>query len=110
MVGGSYLDVQTDADNFCMEPSSIMNESTGKPIPGAKMCPTWAGGTGKQVNTSVTHLDGGWTTRILMAAESLVLTSRFLPTALPSLSISLCSTALHPLPSATPGVSSIAAT
>eukprot|EP00038_Savillea_parva_P008384 m.176574 g.176574 ORF g.176574 m.176574 type:complete len:812 (-) comp14199_c0_seq1:171-2606(-) len=52
MTGGSYLDVQTNADNFCMEP--------GHDLTGAVVCPTWAGGTGKPVNTSTTTLDGGW--------------------------------------------------
>ena len=54
VVGGSYLDVQTNADNFCMEAT--------KDPEGNKLCPTWAGGTGTPINTSTTQLDGGWTT------------------------------------------------
>lgn len=54
MVGGSYLDVQTNADNFCLEP--------GHDLTGAVVCHTWAGGTGKPINTTSTTLDGGWTT------------------------------------------------
>ena len=38
MTGGSYLDVQTDAANFCMEPAKTPN--------GSVYCPTWAGGSG----------------------------------------------------------------
>lgn len=59
MTGGSYLDVQTNPDNFCMEPA---RDPTG-----ALICPTWAGGTGKPVNTSSTQLDGGWIQGLDMA-------------------------------------------
>ena len=50
VVGGSYLDVQTDAANFCME--------SAKTPDGERYCPTWAGGDGKPSNAT---LDGGWT-------------------------------------------------
>lgn len=50
MTGGSYIDVQTDADNFCME--GAYNSTTQ-----TKYCPTWAGGSGKPTNAT---LDGGW--------------------------------------------------
>ena len=39
IVGGSYLDVQTNASNFCME--------VAKTLSGERYCPTWAGGDGK---------------------------------------------------------------
>jgi len=54
MVGGSYLDVQTEATDFCLEPGHNLN--------GALVCPTWAGGSGLPVNTTSTHLDGDWIT------------------------------------------------
>lgn len=50
MTGGSYFDVQTVADAFCLEPQ--FNRTTN-----VHYCPTWAGGTGQPVNVS---LDGGW--------------------------------------------------
>ena len=53
MTGGSYLDVQTDAANFCMEPVKAPD--------GSVYCPTWAGGSGKPIGANTT-LDGGWTT------------------------------------------------
>ena len=61
IVGGSYLDVQTSADNFCMEDAHTPA--------GELYCPTWAGGTGKPVNTS-TQLDGGWTTGLDIALSA----------------------------------------
>eukprot|EP00041_Stephanoeca_diplocostata_P018767 m.396690 g.396690 ORF g.396690 m.396690 type:complete len:756 (+) comp21114_c0_seq4:60-2327(+) len=42
--GLSFFEVQTEADDFCLEPRG-------------GICPTWAGGTGKPTNAS---LDGGW--------------------------------------------------
>ena len=54
VTGGSYLDVQTNANNFCMEPA--------KTPAGELYCPTWAGGTGKPINGSNTQLNGGWET------------------------------------------------
>lgn len=63
VTGGSYLDVQTNADNFCMEATKDSNGNT--------ICPTWAGGTGNPINTTTTQLDGGWTTGldITLAAD-----------------------------------------
>ena len=61
ITGGSYLDVQTNADNFCIEGAT--NSTTKE-----RYCPTWAGGNGKPTNAS---LDGGWTTglNISMGAD-----------------------------------------
>ena len=57
-VGGSYLDVQTNASNFCLEPA---HDKTG-----AVVCPTWAGGDGNPVPPGV-QLDGDWTTGLPIA-------------------------------------------
>ena len=58
--GGSYLYVQTNASQFCMEKTGVRNETTGGDVPGLEQCPRWAGGDGKAV-TSGSGLDGGWT-------------------------------------------------
>ena len=58
--GGSYLYVQTNASQFCMETTGVNNATSGQPIPGMQMCPEWAGGDGRPV-TSDSNLDGGWT-------------------------------------------------
>lgn len=54
--------MQTNADNFCLEPAHDLT--------GAVVCPTWAGGTGKPVNTTTTHLDGDWITSLNIALGS----------------------------------------
>jgi hypothetical protein len=58
--GGSYLYVQTNASQFCMEAMAVLNTTSGASIPGLEQCPTWAGGDGKAVSSD-TQLDGGWT-------------------------------------------------
>jgi hypothetical protein len=59
--GGSFLYVQTNASQFCMEATGVPNASDpGHDIPGVEVCPTWAGGDGKPV-PSTSNLDGGWT-------------------------------------------------
>jgi hypothetical protein len=58
--GGSYLYVQTNASQFCMEVMAVLNTTSGASIPGLEQCPTWAGGDGKAVSSD-TQLDGGWT-------------------------------------------------
>lgn len=60
MVGGSYFDVQTNADNFCMEAET--DRTTGQ-----RYCPLWAGGNGKPTNAS---LDGGWISGLDIALGS----------------------------------------
>ena len=59
--GGSYLYVQTNASQFCMESAGVKNttDPAGHNIPGVETCPTWAGGDGKAV-TSDPKLDGDW--------------------------------------------------
>eukprot|EP00040_Diaphanoeca_grandis_P010747 m.55043 g.55043 ORF g.55043 m.55043 type:complete len:828 (+) comp22015_c0_seq1:144-2627(+) len=52
LVGGTFMDVQTNPSDFCIEPAKDVN--------GNAICPTWAGGTGLPINTSTTQLDGGW--------------------------------------------------
>ena len=37
----------------------MRNSTSGANIPGMEMCPTWAGGNGKAVESSA-GLDGGW--------------------------------------------------
>jgi hypothetical protein len=51
--GGSQLWVQINASLFCMEPTAVLNKTSGKPIPlpnkwpGVyEYCPKWAGGVG----------------------------------------------------------------
>jgi hypothetical protein len=59
--GGSYLYVQTNASQFCMEPIGVVNKTSGSNIPGMETCPTWAGGDGKPVVSADAGLDRGWT-------------------------------------------------
>jgi sialate O-acetylesterase len=62
LAGGSQLWVQTDSDQFCMEPLSYPapNNSPDEKFetPMEQYCPTWAGGS--PTNNSTTTLDGGW--------------------------------------------------
>lgn len=58
VAGGSLLEVQTNASLFCMEPQQALN-SSGLPIKGVEVCPTWAGGDGK-TQYPQGQLDGGW--------------------------------------------------
>ena len=43
-----------------MEATGVRNHTSGANIPGLEMCPTWAGGNGRPVDSSV-GLDRGWT-------------------------------------------------
>ena len=60
--GGSYLYVQTNASQWCMEPTGVPNatDPNHANIPGMEQCPKWAGGDAKPV-PSTAGLDGGWT-------------------------------------------------
>ena len=74
VTGGSYLDVQTDAESFCMEAAKLPN--------GTEYCPTWAGGTGKPLPpTSNATLDGGWQTGldIVLSADGASITVDLTP-------------------------------
>lgn len=58
----SFLDVQTDAAAFCMEPLSIGG--------GNKTCPAWAGGS---ASTNTSAIGDGWTRlNITLASSSTV--------------------------------------
>ena len=50
--GLSFLDVQIDPDNYCLEPQYVNNSNHSQGM----FCPSWAGGPSK--NNS--NLDGGW--------------------------------------------------
>lgn len=58
-IGGSFLFVQTNASQFCMEVEGVENKTSGQPIPDMQTCPTWAGGDGQPVSSD-SDLDGGW--------------------------------------------------
>jgi hypothetical protein len=76
--GGSQLWVQTNASLFCLEPTCVLNATTGQCAhenpaqprsPILEYCPTWAGGDGVTVYPTGT-LDSGWVLLNFTAAPS----------------------------------------
>jgi len=73
--GGSQLWVQTNASLFCLEPTCVLNATTGacavppRREPASYTCPTWAGGDGVTV-LPAGAFDSGWTQLNFTAAAS----------------------------------------